>query len=99
MALVSIRRLLPAALRAAGISEQATAARVVHEADQVIRRLWGEEKAAYVRIVSFSGGVLKFGSLSGAALHELGMQRVQIQNEINRILGSKIVTKIVTHNL
>ncbi len=96
MPLEPIRRLLPAAIRSAGISEQAMAARVIYEAQQTIHRLWGEEKAAYIRVVAFSEGVLKLGSSSGAALQELTMQRVQIQNEINRILGSKVVQKIVS---
>lgn len=98
MALEPIRRLIPGAIRSAGISDQATAARVMYEAQQVILRLWGEEKAAYVRVVSFAEGVLKFASLSGAALQELAMQRVPIQNEINRALGTKVVSQIVSVN-
>lgn len=95
MALEPIRRLIPGAIRSAGISNQATAARAMYEAQQAILRLWGEEKAAYVHIVSFAEGALKIRSHSGAALQELTMQRVHIQNEINRALGTKIVNRIV----
>lgn len=98
MPLEPIRRILPGAIRFAGISEQATAARVIYETQQTLRRLWGEEKAEYVRVVSFSQGVLKLSSTSGAALQELNMQRVRIQNEINRALGSKVITRIVYVN-
>jgi hypothetical protein len=96
MSLEPIRRFLPGAIRSAGISEQATTARVIYESQQAIVRLWGEEKAAYLRIVSFSEGTLKIASSSGAALQELNMQRVRIQNEINRTLGTKVVGKILS---
>lgn len=90
-----IRRLLPQAVQAAGIREQVTAARVLKEAEQTIKRLWGEEKAGYVRAISFTAGTLKLGSLAPAALQELKMDRVRIQNEINRAIGEKSVKAIM----
>lgn len=95
MPLEPIRRILPQAVRSAGISEQVNAARVLHEAHQVVVRLWGEEKAPYIQGISFKEGVLKMGSSAPAALQEIKLQGVRVQNEINRGLGAKIVKHIV----
>jgi len=95
MPLEPIRRILPQAVRSAGISEQVTAARVVYETEQVMIRLWGAEKAQYLQVISFQGGTLKLGSSSGAALQELKMQSVRFQNEINRVLGTKTIHCII----
>lgn len=95
MSLEPIRRFLPRALQTAGIADKVTAARVLLEAKQALIRLWGEEKAAYVDMVSFAEGALKVRSSAGAAIQELKMNAVRFQNEINRALGTKVVKKIV----
>ncbi|MBP6944548.1 DUF721 domain-containing protein [Patescibacteria group bacterium] len=98
MSLEPIRRFLPRAIQTAGIAEQVTAARVLFEAKQSLVRLWGEEKAAYVEMVSFAEGTLKIASRAGAALQELKMQTVRFQNDVNRVLGGKVVKKILLVN-
>jgi len=89
-----IRRILPKAIQDAGIQQQVTAARVLAEAEQVIRRVWGEEKAAYVKAISFADGQLKLRASAPAAVQELTMQESRLLNEINRALGSKTVTRL-----
>lgn len=91
MAFESIRRILPGAVRAAGIGRQVTAARVIALADETVRRLWGEERARYVQAISFCEGELKLTASAPAALQELKLDQVRIQNEINRAFGSKAI--------
>ena len=88
-----IRRILPRAIQDAGISRQVTAARIIEETQDVIRALWGDEKARYVEVVSFHEGVLKIAATAPAALQELKIWEVRLQNEINRRLGYKVVQK------
>lgn len=95
MSLEPIRRFLPRAIQTAGIADKVTAARVLHEARQSLVRLWGEEKAGYVDMVSFAEGALKVSSRAGAALQELKMEMVRFQNDVNRALGGKVVKKIL----
>ena len=89
-----IRRILPKAIQSAGISRQVNAARVIEEATGLIKNLWGEEKAAYVHIVSFSDGVLKIRALASVALQELRVWEIRIQNELNRSLGTSVVNRL-----
>ncbi len=94
MAFQSIRRILPGAIRSAGITRQVTAARVIEVARQSVVRLWGEERAAYVEPLAFQEGELKIAGLAPAALQELEVDRVRIQNEINRALDAKAVHRL-----
>ena len=96
MSFQPIRKILPQAIQSAGIQRQVTAARVMEEAQAALRRLWGEERAAYARPVSFKEGVLKIAALAPAASQELKLISVRLQNEVNRVLGSKIVHQIQT---
>ena len=89
-----IRTILPQAIQQAGIGRQVTAARVVQEAQEAIHRLWGEERARYITIVSFKEGMIKISATAPAAAQEIKSVVVQLQNEINRALGSKIVQQI-----
>jgi hypothetical protein len=98
MSLEPIRRFLPRAIQTAGIADQVTAARVLHEARQSLVRLWGEDKAEYIEMVSFAEGTLKVASRAGAALQELKMQTIRFQNDVNRVLGGKVVKKILLVN-
>ena len=94
MAFEAIRKILPASIQHAGISRQITAVRVVEETEAAIKRLWGEEKAAYARVVSFKDGVIKIMALAPVALQELKISTMMIQNEVNRVLGKKVVERI-----
>ena len=90
-----LRRILPKAIQSAGISRQVTAVRVIEEAMKLIQALWGEEKARYVECVSFAGGVLKIRALAPAAMQELKVWQIRLQNDLNRALGGKVISQIV----
>lgn len=94
MSFEPIKRILPSALRSAGISKQIEAVRVLAVAQETITALWGEEKAAYIECVSFSGGELKVRASAPAAMQELKVWEVRIKNEINRALGSKVILSL-----
>lgn len=94
MAFQSIRRVLPEAIRKAGIEEQVSAVRVLSLAKDSLERFWGAEKAAYIEWVSYKAGVLKIVAHAPAARQELKAWEVRLLNELNRQLGAKRVTKI-----
>lgn len=91
MAFQSIKRILPQAIQSAGIARQVTAARVVEEATEKLRLLWGDEKAAYAEVVSFSDGTLKWRTTSSVAMQELKLMEKQLVNDLNRELGSRVI--------
>ena len=94
MSFQPIRRILPHALQSAGISKQVNAARVVQIATEVFQRLWGEEKASYVRVTTFQDGVLTVKTPSPGAQQEIRVQQIRLQNEINRLIGARRVLSI-----
>ncbi len=94
MSFEPIKRILPIAIRMAGIGRQVTAVRVVETAKETLVALWGEEKAAFVEPLSFSGGTLRISTGSGSALQELKLWEIRLLNEINRRLGSKSVVAL-----
>ncbi|MFA6429086.1 MAG: DciA family protein [Patescibacteria group bacterium] len=99
MAFTSIRRILPQAIQQAGITRQVTAVRIVEEMQSTLRALWGEERAAFVDVVSFKEGELKLVSRSSSATQELALWSVRLQNELNRRLGSHAVKKIIVRGM
>lgn len=94
MAFQPIRKILPNALQSAGISQQVTAARVIQIAKDTFQRLWGEEKASCIYIVSFQEGILTVRTSSSGAQQEIRVHQVRLQNEINRLLGARRVFSI-----
>ncbi len=90
----SIRAILPSAIKSAGVSVQVEAAQVVVVATDTVVRLWGEERAALVTIVSFHEGTLKCRSRSGAASQTLKTDTALIMNAINRTLGARVIRTI-----
>ncbi len=88
-----IGSILSRAIRKAGITEQVTAAQVLEETKKTLQRLWGEEKAAWIEPLSFREGLLRVRSLSAAATQEWKMTEIRILNEVNRVLGSRIVQR------
>lgn len=93
-----IRKILPSAIASAGIGVQVTAARVVEVAAETIRREWGEERASYVTVVSFSGGSLKVHTRSSAAAQTLKVETTKMMNAVNRALGSLVVKSLLVYN-
>lgn len=94
MSFLPIRKIIPKALQDAGITRQVTSVRVLEESSAVLRRLWGEEKASFVQPVSFGEGVLKLSTRAPAAMQELRVWEVRLQNEINRSLGSRVIVSM-----
>jgi hypothetical protein len=94
MSFISLKRILPQAVRQAGIEQSVSAARITEEAQAALVRLWGDEKAVYVRVVSTVGDTLKVAVTSPSAVHGLKLLETAWMNEINRALGSQHVKKI-----
>lgn len=95
MAFTPLKRILPQAVRQAGVEAQVGAARVVDEAQASLVRLWDPERAAHVRAVSFKEGTLKVAITSPSAAHALRLIETQWVNETNRALGSRKVMKVI----
>ena len=95
MAFQPIRRILPEAIRQAGIDEQVSSVRILSLTKETVERFWGREKAAYIEWISWKDGVIRIKTLSPVALQEMRMWEVRILNEVNRLIGSKKVLKIV----
>ncbi|HWR00056.1 MAG TPA: DciA family protein [Candidatus Methylomirabilis sp.] len=94
MPFTPLKRILPQAIRQAGLDVQVSAARIVDEAHAALVRLWDAERAAYVRAVSFKEGVLKVTVTSPSAAHALRLAETAWMNEINRALGARKVMKV-----
>lgn len=94
MSFQPIKRLLPQAIRAHGISKQIQARQVLELAGTVLRSLWGDERSRYVVPLSFREGTLKLESTSAVAMQQLQVDRTRIMNEINRVLGERCVLRI-----
>lgn len=95
MAFTSLKRILPQAIRQAGLEATVSSVRIVEEAQAALVRLWDPERAAYVRVVSSVGHTLNVAVTSPSAVHALRLIEVSWMNEINRALGEQRVQKIV----
>lgn len=94
MAFQSIKRILPGAIRDAGLEEQVTSIQVLQTAEIVLKRYWGEERAAFVAMRSYNQGVLRLETHTPAAAQEIKAMEVRFMNEINRSLGAKKIIKV-----
>ncbi len=90
-----IRRILPQAVQSHGLGEQITTTRVLQVAQEVCRRLFGEEKAVFFEPLSFAAGQLKIKARGGAAAQELVTREIAFVNEVNRTLGERKVIKML----
>lgn len=79
----------------AGLRRNVDAVRVIEAAKLALEGMWGSEKAAHVRGVSFQDGTLKLVSSASLVLGELKREEVRLCNEVNRILGGKIVHSLL----
>lgn len=91
MAWLSIKSIMPAAIRKAGITQEVTAVRVLETAARILASLWGEERGALVAFVAWNNGTLKAQTASPAAKQTLSKQKTQFLNDINHDLGEKSV--------
>lgn len=94
MSFQPIKKLLPQAIRAHGISKQIEARQVLEAAATVLQSVWGDERARYAFPLSFREGTLKLESTSAAAMQQLQVDRTRIMNEINRRLGERSVLRL-----
>ncbi len=94
MAFTPLKAILPAAVRRAGVELSVGAAHVTGEAEKALARLWPPEKAAYVQVISFVGGLLKVSVRSPSAAHGLRLIGDAWIREINQALGKKLVQKV-----
>jgi hypothetical protein len=78
----------------AGLKRNVDAVRVLEAAKTVLVALWGEEKAALVRGISFHDGELKFAASASIVVGELKLIETRLINEINRGFGSRVVQKL-----
>ncbi len=95
MAFQPIRRILPEAIRQAGIDEQVSSVQVLTLAKDTLEKFWGQEKAQYIEWVSYKDGVIRLHSHAPAARQELRAWEVRFINELNRIIGRKKVIRLV----
>lgn len=79
----------------AGLRRNVDAARVMEASRVALEGLWGKEKAAHVRPVSFRDGELKLVSSASLVVGELKRDEVRICNEVNRMLGGKVVRSLI----
>ena len=94
MAFQSIKRILPGAIKEVGLETQITTVQVLQVAQDVLKRMWGEEQAVCVIPKSYVDGVLKLQTTIPAAAQQLRVQEIPLMNEINRTLGAKKVLKL-----
>ncbi len=94
MGFESLKRILRHSIATAPIANELKIARVFHTWEEALRCVWGSEKAAYVSAVSFREGTLTVDVSSPAALQQLRIDLIRLQNETNRRLGEFLVTKV-----
>ncbi len=94
MSFESMRRLLPTVMRSHGISKQVQSRQLLEMGSEVLRLLWGEDRARSLRPVSFKEGTLKFESTSAPAMQQLKVDQTRVMNEMNRRLGERCVLRL-----
>ena len=89
-----MKRIIPATLKRLGIDATVSVTRVLEESKTALIRIWGEDRAACVEMVSFADGELVIHVTSSSALAMLRTVTVPWINEINRVLGERRVLRI-----
>lgn len=95
MSFEPLRHILSRSIRTTAASTDLQIARVFDVSRTVLTKLWGEERAAYVRPVSFREGVLKLETVSPSAKQQLGVDLMRLKNEMNRLLDRQVITSII----
>jgi len=98
MSFEPLKHILSRSVRATPQSVDLQLARVLDTAQTVLAKLWDADRAAHVRTLSFSEGVLKFETTSPAAKQELSIDATRLKNEINRQLGAQAVKRILVQS-
>ncbi len=95
MGLQSLGRIQSEALsKYAGLRRNVDAVRVREAAKKALEGLWGPARAEHMRPVSFKEGELKLAAASSVVVGELKREEVRLMNEVNRMLGARVVHKL-----
>ena len=94
MSFESIKKIIPQVVSSRGISKPILTRQILEEVIIVLKTLWGEERAAYIRPISFADGILKLECRSAVAKQQLSLDRIRLLNEMNRRLGERKVYSI-----
>jgi len=97
MGFESLRHIVTRTVRNPKTAHDLQVARIFDATKVVLSKLWGEERAAYITVVSFKEGALKCETSSPSAKQLFGTDVPRLRNEINRQLGDGIVKTIVIH--
>lgn len=97
MGFESLRHIVTRTVRNPQTTRDLQVARIFDATKVILFKMWGEERAAYVTVVSFKEGTLKCETTSPSAKQLLVTDMPRIKNEINRQLGDIIVKSIVIH--
>lgn len=94
MSFEPIKRVLQHSVQHAPMAKELQIARVFDAFRSVLLALWGQERSDYMAAVSFREGTLKVESRSAAALQQVNVDSLRLKNEMNRILGGRVVRTI-----
>lgn len=90
-----MRNILAQRMQAATpLSAELRIARIFEAWNRILAKLWGEERAAFITIISFKDGVLKVSTSAPAAKQQLQLEQIKLINEVNRQLGAKAVIRL-----
>lgn len=90
-----MRNILAQRMQAATpLSAELRIARVFEAWSRILGKIWGEERAALITIISFKDGVLKVSTSAPVAKQQLLLEQSKLINEVNRQLGVKAVIKL-----
>jgi predicted nucleic acid-binding Zn ribbon protein len=90
-----LKHILSRSVSGPGASKDFQIARIFEIFRNLLQKIWGEEKAAYVSPVSYKEGVLKLETTSPAAKQQIALDEQKLKNELNRQLGKLVVKSIV----
>ncbi len=77
------------------LSSEFRIARVMTAWNNILCKMWGEEKGGLVRVISFQEGILKLATSVPAAKQQLHIESTRLLNEVNRQLHAQVVKKII----
>lgn len=78
----------------AGLRRNVDAVRVMDAAKKALAGLWGAPRAEHMRPISFQEGELKLAASASVVVGELKREEVRLMNEVNRMLGARVVRSI-----
>lgn len=94
MSFEPIKRVLHRSVQSAPLAKELQIARVFDAWASVLTAAWGAERAAFVAPISFREGSLTVESRSASALQQIRTDNVRLLNDMNRILGGRVVHAI-----